>query len=202
MKAKVLLAAIAFLVGSGAAVADPIVYQGSITDSSATSEVPGFGYFLEDVTEVDFWSFFGLAGRTVTIRMNRLNQNLDTAFSLYQGTTAVDTSSVPVLSGWTMSDFGGLSFLTFADDEIPRPPSPNGDALLANFVLPATGFYTIAAGGAASTDAGPYPYEISVQVPVSPTWLLLAIGGLALAFSMRSRAAIPAEGTRIAAWKT
>ena len=165
---------------AGPASAAPVQYEGSIArDLPVTSTVPGIGYFLEQIDQVDFWSFTGTIGHPVDIQMTRRNGNLDPAFSLYFGRTSVDTSTIPPLSGWSTSDFGGLTFLASADDELPPAlPGRNGDALLAGFVLPFTGVYTIVAGGSNSTDASSYPYELLVSgaLPIAPSWMLVLLG--------------------------
>lgn len=171
------LAATAALAAAPAA-AQTVTYLGTLQPGvPVTGSVPGFGWGDNTGAEVDFWRFDGTAGQSVTIQANRLDLELDPAFSLYSGTTTANRSQFSSLSDW-----GGLTFLTYADDEIPVPGSPfTGDPRLTNYLLPATGAYTIALGGYLSEDEGPYDYRL-VLVPEPSTWLLLlaGFGGLAL----------------------
>ena len=168
--------------------AAPVTYEGTLTAGApVTGSVGGFSWFLEQGAGVDFWRFSGNAGSQVTLQGLRLNANLDLALSLYAGTTTADTSLFRATSSWS-----GLTFLASADDEIARP-SRNGDPLLANFTLPSTGTFTVAIGGALSSDAGQYPYQLTLNpaaaapVPAPATaWLVLL--GLAGGIGLRRRA--------------
>ena len=159
---------------AGSAAAAPVVYEGSLQSGvSVTGQVGGFGWSDENATQVDFWSFSGLAGAVVDIGAVRLAPDLDPVFSLYAGTTQADGSAFR-----SEADWGGLRFLTYADDEIPAA-GPGGDPALTAFVLPQTGSYTIAIGGFASIDLGPYGYRLDYAVrplPEPAPALLLALG--------------------------
>ena len=45
------------------------------------------------------------------------------------------------------ADWGGLRYLTFADDEVTVPGGPGGDPAITGFALPFSGTYTVALGG-------------------------------------------------------
>src|SRR5256885_15730826 len=106
MKSKLLLsiAALVFMVQPGVQAA-PIHYEGSITVNgpAVTGLVGPFSWFDEDAANVDFWTFFGIAGRVYSIRGTRLNLNLDPALALYSGTTMADASQFD-----PFGSFGGL----------------------------------------------------------------------------------------------
>ena len=141
------------------ACAVPIFYEGDITSGIPVfGSVSGSGWVGEIASEVDFWRFFGTAGDVVDLRGDRLDIGLDTAFSLYSGTTAADESAFLI-----SNDFGGLSFLLIRDDEISNP-GPFGDPFLDDFVLPSTGFYTVAIGGfLSSTPDDQYRYQLALS---------------------------------------
>ncbi|RFC32323.1 MAG: PEP-CTERM protein-sorting domain-containing protein [Candidatus Nitrotoga sp. SPKER] len=161
--------------------ATPIVYEGMLAPNATVSRfnsISGGGFLdLGRSSEIDFWSFYGEAGRTITIRADRLNPDVDLIFNLYLGTTSVDSTSAFV---YNANSWGGMTRLATRDDEIdssdpssPNYRSPSGDPLLApavassspslldNFdpthswysAFTTTGFYTIAIGGAQILDA-------------------------------------------------
>ena len=75
-----------------------------------------------------------------------------------------------------------MTFIGSLDDEHPPAltPGPNGDPF-GRFVLASTGNYTIAIGGSESTDAGFYPYRVTLTaavaaVPEPATWAMLSLG--------------------------
>jgi hypothetical protein len=184
LKSLIVVGSLAALscMGAGAA---PVTYEGTIYNgTSVTGSVGGFSYFFEDVSAgIDFWSFSTNAGSPISILGTRLNDNLDPAFSLYLGVTSADTSQFSAFGDW-----GGLTFLASADDEIPAA-GPFGDPFLANFIAPVTGMYTIAIGGALSTDAGPYPYRLSLAVPEPGTMALVLVGVAAAGWGRRKMVA-------------
>jgi hypothetical protein len=169
--------------------AAPITYEGTLTPGVTVSgTVSASGFINEDAAGTDFWRFFGTAGDVVTIRGDRTNDQLDLAFSLYFGETTADESEFLVFVDW-----GGLTFLAFADDEIPHP-GPWGDPLLENFLLPSTGVYTIAIGGFASgASTAPYTYDLvmtgatPVAVPAPGALALIGVGLLGLGLVRRRR---------------
>ena len=161
------------LIAAGAAQSAVIRYEGVITPplTTVTSTVGGFGFIRQVASDVDFWSFAGVAGSQVSIRGTRLDAGLDPALDLYFGTTTADDSLFRTGQSW-----GGLQFLAASDDVVDPPSGPFGDPLLGFFTLPTTGVYTIAIGGAGSDGEGPYRYSLSVQAVPEPeiAWLLLA----------------------------
>ena len=172
-----------------AASAAPVAYEGVLVPSvPVTGSVGGFSWFLETGASVDFWRFAGVAGQTVTFDVGRLNGNLDPALSFYSGITSADTSAFRSGSSW-----GGLTFIGSLDDERPAAltPGPGGDPF-GSFVLPTTGNYTLAIGGFASTDAGAYPYRLTMTtavaaIPEPETWAMLTIGLAGLGYLRRRK---------------
>jgi len=184
--ARAVIAALT-LVAAVAAQSAVIHYEGTITSAAptVTGSVGGFGFIRQVASDVDFWSFAGIAGSRVSIRGTRLDSGLDPAFDLYFGTTTADESLFRIGQSW-----GGLQFLASADDEVDPPAGPFGDPLLSLFTLPSTGTYTIAIGGAGSEGEGPYRYSLSVQaaaVPEPETWTMLLVGSGLLAGWLRRR---------------
>jgi PEP-CTERM motif-containing protein len=167
--------------------AAPVAYEGVLVPSvAATGSVGGFSWFLETAGLVDFWRFSGVAGQTVTFDVGRLNGNLDPALSFYAGTTSADSSLFR-----SSSDWGGLMFIGSLDDEHgpALTPGPGGDPF-GSFVLASTGNYTVAIGGFDSTDAGSYPYRLTMTtavaaVPEPSTWAMFSIGLAGLGYLRR-----------------
>jgi len=189
MNIRNILAGAAFTAATVVASAAPVAYEGVLVPSvPVTGSVGGFSYFLETGASVDFWRFAGVAGQTVTFDVARLNGNLDPAMSFYSGTTTADTSLFR-----SSADWGGLTFLGSLDDEHPPAlsPGPDGDPF-GSFVLPGTGNYTVAIGGSDSTDAGSYPYRLTMTsavaaVPEPSTWAMFTIGVAGLGYLRRRR---------------
>jgi hypothetical protein len=169
--------------------AAPVAYEGVLVPSVPdTGSVGGFSWFLETGSLVDFWRFAGVAGETMTLDVSRLNGNLDPALSFYSGVTSADTSLFSASGNW-----GGLTFIGSLDDEhaAALTPGPGGDPF-GSFVLPSTGSYTVAIGGSNSTDAGSYPYRVTLTtavaaVPEPSTWAMFTIGLAGLGYLRRRR---------------
>jgi hypothetical protein len=130
MKSSILGALTAvLLLTTTPASAVPITYEGTLT-SGVTA-----GGFIQDPGLTgspfdDFWRFFGTAGDTVRITVNRLNAALDPAFTLYFG---VGTDTTQLLE------------IGDADDELSELPGfagPFADPQ-GSFLLEETGDYTI-----------------------------------------------------------
>jgi hypothetical protein len=183
MKIKLLLgiAAIAFMAQASVQAA-PIVYSGTLTPNGpgATGNTGPFTVFDPlDTPPSAFYSFMGQAGKVLEINVRRLNPNLDPYLSLYSGliTAGTDYSLYD-----PFGSFDGVTFVASADDEIDVP-GPFGDPLL-RIILPTTGQYTIAIGGAASDCPGGvcppagYPFAVGVQIP-EPSTIPLMIAALA-----------------------
>jgi hypothetical protein len=177
MKKRNVLMGAMLAAASACAWASPVVYEGTLVPStSVTGTVGGFGWFLDEGSQVDYWHFNGTAGQTVTFEVDRLNGNLDPALSFYSGTTSADTSGFSAGASW-----GGLTFLGSLDDEHPpfMTPGPDGDPF-GSFVLASTGSYTVVVGGGNSTDAGNYPYRLTVTVaapiPEPSVWAMFGLG--------------------------
>ena len=181
------------LTSQGRVYAVPIFYEGDITSGIPVfGSVSGGGWVNEIASEVDFWRFFGTAGDVIDLRGDRLDIGLDTAFSLDFGTTAADESAFD-----NGGDFGGLNFLLIRDDEISNP-GPFGDPFLDDFVLPSTGFYTVAIGGfLSSTPDDQYRYQLALSgatgeggngepvIPEPMSMILLGSGFVGLAASRK-----------------
>ncbi len=109
----------------------PITYEGQLCpDEVNTGDAVLGGY--SDLANADFWSFYGNAGDVVNISVSRVNCNMDPAFILYDG----------------YGDTDSLTLLTGADDNDPPACEPGcssfGDPSISGFVLPSTGYYTVA----------------------------------------------------------
>jgi Bacterial pre-peptidase C-terminal domain/PEP-CTERM motif len=163
--------------GLSAAHAVPISYKGVLVSGVPDSgNVGGFSWFLNQGSGVDFWEFSAAAGSTITLRVDRLNGNLDPALSFYKGTTTADVSTFN-----SAASFGGLTFIGSLDDENPPFIAPGGFSgdPFGTFAISTTGLYTVAVGGSDSTDPGVYPYRITMSVNAVPEpsiYLLMAMG--------------------------
>jgi hypothetical protein len=178
MKLRTLLLAVSAATVGLTAHAAPINYNGVLVSGVPDSgDVGGFSWFLNQGSDVDFWEFSATAGTTVTLRVDRLNGNLDPALSFYRGTTSADTSIFN-----SAASFGGLTFIGSLDDENPPFVGPGGFSgdPFGTFAISTTGLYTVAVGGSDSTDGGEYPYRITMSVtaavPEPSTYLLMAMG--------------------------
>jgi len=170
--------------------ASAVVYEGVLVPSTPeTGSVGGFGWFLDQGSLVDYSRFAGTAGQTVTFSVNRLNGNLDPALSFYSGITSADTSLFSSSGNW-----GGLTFIGSLDDEHPPAltPGPNGDPF-GSFVLASSGNYTVVVGGGNSTDAGAYPYRLTMTlaapIPEPSVWAMFGAGLAGLGLLRRRRKA-------------
>jgi hypothetical protein len=145
-----------------------------------TGDVTGGGLFTGSVTrddawilenplngdEVNFWSFSGVAGQTLSIFVT--SDVLDSAVSLYSG--VLNSEFELLVPGFAHSaDFAGLSYLTSS----PFWGTPGNDVSLLDILLPTTGFYTIAVGGEGFGGIGNFDYAMSVSaIPIpAAAWL-------------------------------
>lgn len=166
-----------------AAAAAPPTYEGTLAaGATVTGLVGGSGWIDETAEDVDFWRMVvPEGGRFVTLRGVRGDAGLDLVFSLFHGTTTADASLYR-----SESDWGGLSYLATADDEVPSA-GPGGDPLYRSPLL-AAGEYTVVIGGFLSAGQGPYAYSLSAAaVPEPATALLTGFGAAALALATRRR---------------
>jgi hypothetical protein len=150
-----------------------IIYQGDLGDGNVRNEelTNESGWAQSNGGEVDFWSFEGTAGEQVSLLAE--SSSTDIAFSLYTGTP--DAFSQPFFfsndSDWDLFEFVTLS------------SSVGGESLL-DFILPATGLFTLAIGGEVpdflAEGDGPFSYSLqlerqAVDVPLPGAgWLMLS----------------------------
>ena len=181
----------ALALASACAWSATVVYEGVLVPSvPATGQVGGFGWFLDNGSLVDYWRFAGVAGQTVSFSVDRLNGNLDPALSFYRGITSADTSLFASGASW-----GGLTFLGSLDDEKPAAltPGPAGDPS-GSFVLASPGDDTVVVGGANRTDAGAYPYRLTMTATAAPipepsVWAMFGLGLAAVGVLRRRKKA-------------
>lgn len=178
MKQWIALLALALAPVAGQAA---IMYQGDLSDGSAYngSLDSESGWAQSSGGEVDFWSFTGEAGESVSLLAT--SDETDIAFSLYSG--APDDFSQPFF----FSNDGDWDLFEF----VTASSSLGNEAL--DFVLPETGIFTLAVGGEvadflADDSKGPFAYSVQLvkaaEVPTPGTLGLMAAGLLAL--SVRS----------------
>jgi len=152
-----------FLLVSTSPNAAPITYQGDITFGSTVTGtlIGGNGWSAENELGREWWTFSGREGDIVSITGSRLDGDLDLAFSLYFGTTEVDESLFSAFS-----DFGGMTFFEWYDDEWgPAIPGPERDPQVLGFWLPTTGTYSIAIESNGNGPAcGACDYELTVAL--------------------------------------
>ena len=154
---------------------DGAVYSGSLESESGWSESNG--------SRVDFWSFDGTAGESISLFAG--SDTTDVAFSLYTGTP--DSFSQPFYFN-NGGDWDLFSLVTLS--------STAGDESLKDFILPETGIFTLALGGEVppylADGEGTWTYDVqltrSAAVSAPGSLGLLALGLLGLG-AMRARQA-------------
>ena len=180
------LALLAVMLSPVVANAVPIVLEGELT--------PGVteGGFINDPSRTgspndDFWSFFLEQEAEITLTVNRLNAELDPAFTLWDG-VAVDTDL--------------LTFLAGADDNIAELPGFAGPFSDPQLVITlGAGSYTVQVWDFLSGDqiAGGFCYQITLNgsptgqefdcgqtsVPEPGTLALLSLGLVGMAARRR-----------------
>ena len=179
-----LLVMLAFCATAGAA---PLVYEGIVLNGvTAYGDVPLNSY--SDAAQWDFWYFLGSAGDVVTITCDRTSDQMDPGVNLYQGFgTTTDGLA------WGTGN-GELTFLEADDDGgSDVPPGPFYNSLIADFVLPGTGYYTLGVSDVLGAGTGPWTYGLTVRgsgypehdVPEPTTLVMLALAGAGLALRKR-----------------
>lgn len=154
---------------------DGAVYNGSLESESGWSESNG--------AWVDFWSFEGTAGESISLYAG--SETTDVAFSLYTGTP--DSFSQPFYFN-NAGDWDLFSLVTLS--------SSVGDESLLDFILPETGTFTLALGGEVppflAGSEGSWDYDLQLvraaDVSAPGSLGLLALGLLGLG-AMRARQA-------------
>lgn len=152
---------------------------GSLSSQSGWLESDGFN--------VDFWSFSGSAGETVSLFA--WSEATDIAFSLYTGEPELDPflNAFSNNSDWDEFPFGSGQYLF----EFVALSSAPGDETLLDFILPSSGLFTLAIGGEVPgylvEGEGPFAYSLQLvrqvaEVPLPGAgWLMLSgLAGLAL----------------------
>jgi opacity protein-like surface antigen len=158
-------------------------YSGAVTRNDAwVQENPVSG------DEVSFWRFSGIAGQrfsvTVTSTLNGVD-TLDAAISLYSGSLASEFELI--VPGF--DNDGNFADLTFLGST-PIFGSAGNDAFLLDFLLPASGIYTLAVGGESFLNfADSYGYRMQVvnEVPVPAAVWLFGSGLMGLAGASASK---------------
>ncbi len=118
--------------------------------------------------EVNFWTFSGIAGQTLTINVRSLTNDFDAAISLFSGTLSSEFQLV--FPGFDNDgDFADLQFLSSTSVY-----GTSGYDALLSYLLPSTGTYTIAVGGEGFLSfADSYNYNMNVSAVPLPAavWL-------------------------------
>lgn len=196
MKKVVLPSVVIAIVLFGAAEgtkAGPITYQDTLFDSTPVVDSVSSSGTFDDPATARYFDFFANFGNTITIEALRLEQDLDPALWVFEGTFS-DTSA---FSGGSNSGFdsGDPGFIEFADDEISNS-GPFGDPrAVFSATLPGTGQYTAAvtnfASGSDDGGDGRFDFEITATntspVPEPSSFALLGIGAIGLAGYGRRR---------------
>jgi hypothetical protein len=183
-----------------------ITYSGQLFDDAPhVPGPPGFGDSVPNTGSVsssgnfdsaesslsNYWTFFGNAGDTVTITVQRSEVAFDPFLWIFEGTFADDA----VFGGSV--DFGDPGWLAFGDDELDDPGPWEDPQVIVELTLPGTGQYTaIVTNFASDPDDGDglFPYEIYADgvtavaaVPEPTTLTLWGLGALGCAFVAHRR---------------
>ena len=129
----------------------------------------------------EYYSFFAVAGTSVTIIGDRLDGGYDMSMWILSGLFG-DTD---VFGG--AFDASDAPFTLFADDEDPpNIAGPFGDPRAA-FIAPITGFYTVAVTNFLSSGNGPFDFQLTAigTVPEPGTLALLGLAVAAFGFVRR-----------------
>ena len=159
----------------------PITYVGELFDGDVViGDVPLWSIGSPELW--DYYSFYATAGDVPTIHADRLTSAMDPAMSLYFGTI---TDS---------DDLGTMAFIAVADDNNGIPHGVGGwfaDPIISGYVLPSTGYYTLAVYDFIGQGPGPVgEYDLHINgisaIP-APGALLLGGIGAALVTHLRRR---------------
>lgn len=153
------------------------LFSGTVTRASAWVEENPV-----DGQEVNFWTFSGNAGDTVSLIVT--SDVLEFGMSLYQGTLEELDLIVPGFE--SSGDFASLFFVAGTPDF-----GAVGTELL-NIILPTTGAYVLAIGGEGFGFGDSYGYNLSAEfapVPVPAAVWLFGSALMGLAGFRRRRAA-------------
>lgn len=168
-------------VGSAAISYNGSLDSGAVQTGSLETES---GWAQANGNDVDFWSFSGNAGESVSFIAE--SESTDVAFSLFTGEP--DAFSQPFFFS-NDSDWDLFSLVTLS--------STLGNEYLLDFILPASGMFTLAIGGEVpdflADGTGPFGYSLqmlsqaaSVPLP-GAAWLMLAgLAGLVMSGKRRA----------------
>jgi hypothetical protein len=133
--------------GDGFQILATINYKGRLCDSVPVRDVLDSNSVVAP-SNWHYYSFYGIAGNTISITVNRTGCGTDPAFSLYSGTT-LDDIGIDTINGGP-----DLTWLAYHNDDIAPAIACgcNMDPQLNGFALPSTGYYTIAVFDYASCD--------------------------------------------------
>lgn len=119
---------------------------------------------IYDPSKWDYYKFYGIEGQTVNINLVRVDCEMDPTFSLFFGTSATIDGI-----GYFGSSNPDLEFVTFRDDEMPRPLGCAGTCFsygdpAPEVVLPSTGWYTLGVYDFISCGtASPLNYHLTIS---------------------------------------
>lgn len=183
------------------AAADPLNYEGTLSNGGTGSGELPLDSTVYDATKADYWAIWATAGDTVTVTVDRIDGELDPIEFVFVG--AFDFTNDPLLTGGgTYFDFGSPAYVGMGDDENPPAvPGPWGDPMFT-FVAGTTGWYTVAVtsfiSGPVPLDDKDYDYQFTVrgntgdpnyQPNPEPGTIVLLSGALAAAGAWRRRRA-------------
>nr|NQU93493.1 hypothetical protein [Bacteroidota bacterium] len=110
---------------------------------------------INSIDQMDYWSFYGIAGSLVTVDVTRLSCGMDPIAWVFEGTAA------------TSEDVSALPFVAAGDDDVAPPEVCDGTCFAwydpnFSFVLPNTGYYTVRVADFASCGYDPLSYQITL----------------------------------------